>query len=262
MSSGKLYRLYIDESGDHNYSSSDLIKKRYLGLTGIFIEKEIYENDVQPRILNIKKLFTTDPDNLAILHHEDIINKTKWFTKLFDQDVEEEFNKQLISLVKDVNYTICCVVIDKKIHFQKYKTSAEHPYHYCLKSMMERYTHFLEKRGRGDVMAETRGKKEDNALQTAYSNFYFNGTYFRSPKYVQAVLTTNEIKIKGKDKGIAGLEFADLLSLVTKLDVLRTFEAIPDLAENFNKRLIGFIQEKYCRGNNTNRIKGYGKKML
>lgn len=262
MNQGKLYRLYIDESGDHNYSSSDLIKKRYLGLTGIFVEKEVYENEVQPRILNIKKLFTTDFDNPAILHHEDIVNKSKWFTKLFDPNIEEEFNKHLVSLFTEVDYTICCVVIDKKAHFQKYQASAEHPYHYCLKSMLERYTHFLEKRGRGDVMAETRGKKEDNTLGNAYSAFYNHGTYFRSSGYIQSVLTSTEIKIKGKDKGIAGLEFADLLSLITKIDVLRTFDIIPELTHNFNKKLISLIQEKYCRGNSSYRIKGYGKKIL
>lgn len=71
----KLYRLYIDESGTHHYSISDDIKRRYLSLTGVIVERNIYANNFQKRVGEIKKLFSKDPDNPPILHREDIVNK-------------------------------------------------------------------------------------------------------------------------------------------------------------------------------------------
>lgn len=258
----KLYRLYIDESGTHHYSKSDDIKKRYLSLTGIIIERDIYIRDFQPKVGGIKKIFSKDPDNPPILHREDIINKSGTFGKLNNPEFENKFNKIFLDLIENVGYHICVVVIDKKSHLEKYQKSAEHPYHYCLKTMLERYLHFLEIRGKGDVMAESRGRAEDMALKQAYEDFYQRGTYFCTKDYVQSFLTSHEIKIKSKDKGIAGLEIADLLSLATKLDVLETYRLIPPLTNNFNKKIVNTIQLRYCRGNSNQRVKGYGKKLL
>lgn len=258
----KLYRLYIDESGNHHYSDTDDIKKRYLALTGIIIERDVYSEEFQQRVTEIKKLFSNDPDNLPILHREDIINKQGAFGKLNDPEIEKEFNRLFLDLIKNVDYCICAVVIDKKTHLAKYQKSAEHPYHYCLKTMLERYLHFLEVKGKGDVMAEARGKAEDTALKQVYEDFYQRGTYFCTPEYIQSFLTSKEIKIKNKDRGIAGLEIADLLSLATKLDVLETYGLMPALTDNFNKKIVTELQPKYCRGNNNQRIKGYGKKLL
>lgn len=223
---------------------------------------ESYTNDFQKRVAEIKKLFSKDPDNQQILHREDIINKRGVFGKLNDPEIEKEFNRLLLDLIKDADYCICAVVIDKKSHKQKYQKAAEHPYHYCLKTMLERFLHFLEIRGKGDVMAESRGKVEDMALKQIYEEFYQTGTYFCKPAYIQTLLTSKEIKIKNKDRGIAGLEIADLLSLATKLDVLESYKAMSPLTDNFNKKVVLQLQPKYCRGNNTRRIQGYGKKLL
>ena len=257
-----LYRLYIDESGTHHYSTQDSIDKRYLGLTGIIVEVDAYTTDFQPKVDGVKKLFSKDPDNLPILHREDIINKRGVYGQLNDPTVEQQFNDLLLELVKNADYRICAVVIDKKSHLEKYQKSAEHTYHYCLKTMLERYLHFLKTRGKGDVMAESRGKVEDMALKQVYDDFYHRGTYFCTKDYVQSHLTSKEIKIKNKDEGIQGLEIADLLSLATKLDVLSTYEAIPPLSDNFNKKVTTLFQPKYCRGNNSHKVKGYGKKLL
>jgi len=196
------------------------------------------------------------------LHREEIINKEGSFGKLNKPDFEKTFNEKLLSIIKNIDYHICAVVIDKKQHLEKYQKAAEHPYHYCLKTMLERYLHFLEFNGKGDVMAESRAKVEDVALKQAYKDFYDRGTYFCAKEYVQSFLTSSEIKIKNKDRGIAGLEFADLLSLATKLDVLESYNVIPLLTENFNKKVVSVIQSKYCRGNKNGRVKGYGKKLL
>ncbi|MCX6793404.1 MAG: hypothetical protein NTY12_05305 [Candidatus Falkowbacteria bacterium] len=258
----KKFRLYIDESGTHDYSTIDDIKNRYLGLTGIIISEKENIEVLQPKLLEMKRLVANDIDELPILHREEIINKTGDFAKLNDPEVEKKFNDILFDLLDNMDFTLCAVVLDKKSHHERYQKSAFHPYHYCMNVLIERYVFCLEEKGgRGDVVAEARGKKEDCALKTEYQRFYENGTYFCKNSYVQNFLTSKEIKIKPKSKMFVGLEFADLLSLATKLDILQSYNEIPTLTENFCKEIVKKIQKNY-RHPTGKSINGYGRKLI
>ncbi len=258
----KKFRLYIDESGTHNYSVSNDIDQRYLGLMGLIIDDEANVKVLQPGLLGLKRLIADDPDELPILHREDIINKRGAFGKLNDEAIKKEFNERFISLLKEMDYIICTVVLDKKSHYERYQKAALHPYHYCLDVLLERYTFCLEEHeGQGDVIAEARGKREDTALKAKYKEFYLGGTYFRHPYHIQKSLTSRELKVKPKTAMIAGLEFADLLSLAAKLDTLYSYEKISTLKDNFCKIVIDNTQDKYRRSP-TGNPKGFGKKLI
>ena len=110
-------------------------------------------------------------------------------------------------------------------------------------------------------MAEARGKKEDQDLKEEYKRFYENGTHFCKPRHIQQFLTSKEIKIKPKSKMFVGLEFVDLLSLATKLDILNCYKKLPPLTDNFCKIVVKHIQSKY-RSSPNGRIKGFGKKLI
>lgn len=256
------YRLYIDESGTHDYSASEDLKHRYLALVGVCISEEQNVNVLQPGMLELKRLVADDPDDLPVLHREDIINKKGEFAKLNDQAIETKFNEQFLKLIKQMEYTVCTIVLDKKSHLDRYQRAALHPYHYCLNMLLERYTfHLGECGGRGDVLAEARGKKEDHALKQEYSRFYEQGTFYCKSTQIQQVLTSKELKLKPKTKGIVGLEFADLLSLATKLDTLHAYKVLPALTDNFCKIVIDNVQSKY-RCSPGGATKGFGKKLV
>jgi hypothetical protein len=70
-----LYGLYIDESGSHSYPTKDKnnMARRYLSLTGVIIENGYYREVIQPKVREIKLLVASDPDDLPILHREDIL---------------------------------------------------------------------------------------------------------------------------------------------------------------------------------------------
>lgn len=260
--SNKKFRLYIDESGTHDYSTADDIKHRYLGLTGFIISEKSNIEVLQPRLLELKRIVANDPDELPVLHREDIINKRGVFSKLNDAVVEKQFNEVFLSLLKDMEYAICVVVLDKKTHLKRYQKSAFHPYHYCMNVLLERYTFYLQENSvKGDVLAEARGKKEDQTLKEEYKRFYEGGTYFCKPHSIQQFLTSKEIKIKPKSKMFIGLEFADLLSLATKLDALNCYGVLPTLTDNFCKIIIDNIQNKY-RSSSSGITKGFGKKLI
>lgn len=193
-----------------------------------------------------------------------MIRKKNAFVKLKDPAIETDFNQKLLSLYSEVDYKIICVVIDKTKHYKKY-SKPDHPYHYSLECLLERYHNFLIcTDGRGDVMAEARGKKEDGKIKEAYQKFYEQGTSFLSNTRFKTTLTSSDIKIKTKRDCEQGLEFADMLALATKLDVLYTFGQIDDLTPNFIKTIIDTIQPKYFTSRNfmSNQVKGFGKKFI
>jgi len=257
------FRLYIDESGTHHYSNSDDFKGRYLCLCGIILSYEVTKEYFNPCIYKLKKKIANDPDEIPILHREEIINGIGCFARLKDPRVREEWDRDFLSLLYNVDFYICAVVLDKKNHFERYQKHAKHPYHYCLDVLLERYVFYLsENNAKGDVVAESRGKKEDCALKDTYKEFYKKGTKFVDSERIQKYLSSKEIKIKPKGKGFWGLELADLLALAVKLDVLYSYNVIPELNDNFNKIIIDTIQKKYRRDINTGKIIGCGKKLI
>jgi len=254
------YRLYIDESGSHEYVDSESQERRYLGLVGIIVEFDKYENGIKPQIKELQGMF--DPDEDVILHREDIVNKKGVFARLDDLEFKTQFNEKVLNMFVANDYVLCVMVLDKRAHYKRYGGSAYHPYHYCVNVLLERYVIFLEEiNSRGDIMAEARGKKEDGELRSAFDKFYKGGTSFVSEKRIQQRLFSKDIKIKPKAKGFAGLQFADLLALPLKLFVLKEYGKISSIKENFTKNVITKSKSHIRQGVNG-KIKGYGIKLL
>ena len=234
--------------------------QRYLGLTGILVNREIYETDLIPRIEELRSCFYKDSDNKPPLHLSDIMAYKGAFAALKDVQTRRKFDATLMSLIKDVDYQIITVVIDKNSHQDRY-LEPKHPYHWSLECMLERYCNFLRhKNGRGDVMTESRGRREDGAIREAFTQFYNSDSDFASSVDIQARLANDEIKIKRKGDLICGLEIADLLALPSKLDVLHAHEEIGKLTNNFTLGVINALQDKYYRG--VTQAEGNGKQFL
>ncbi len=260
----KRYRLYVDESGDHTYYELEEPAKRYLGLTGTFIESEHYRITFQPEIEGFKqKHFPHNPDEPVILHRADIINRRGPFWRLRDTEKEQAFNEDFLQFIREQDYRIITVVIDKKAHIERYGKVAYHPYHYCLAALLERYCGFLNfYNAQGDVLAESRGGTEDLELKRAYQKLYKQGTWYWGSKSFQRALTSSEIKVKPKSVNIAGLQLSDLLAYPSKQEILIEEQRIDDPGDNFGKQICQCIQAKYNQQVYQGRIKGYGKIFL
>jgi len=207
-----LYRLYIDESGDHTYGKKEkspfVIKhgdkkevigtldyypqlekddKRYLGLTGCIFKIDYYREQLVPTFDAFKRDFF-DPDEQVILHAKEIMQRQGAFHILRNVETAARFDAGIIDLIANADYTIINVVIDKKNHIENYGSYAWHPYNYCLAVMLERYCFLLKSlRAKGDVVAERRGKTEDYELKNAYSRLYSGGTRFKSSAFFSAI---------------------------------------------------------------------------
>ena len=125
--------------------------------------------------------------------------------------------------------------------------------------MLERYCGFLKfGRHHGDVMAESRGGKEDTLLKAAYEAVYKGGTLYRSKEFFQDTLTTKEIKVKKKEANVAGLQLADMFALPARKRML--FDVKRGGAPKFHLKELSEIAElKYNARFLTGRTEGYGK---
>lgn len=285
-----VYRLYIDETGDHTYGEKVIkqfkilkagnpivefpvddypelnkAEKRYLGLVGCIVEKEYYNRTFKPSLEQIKiEIFPShSEDKIVIFHRKDIINKRGAFGILNDIKIEEKFNKAILNFIENQVYIAIAVVIDKLEHVNKYVRPFQ-PYHYCLAALLERYCGFLKFKGaRGDVMAETRGGVEDTLLKAEYENIYNNGTKYYESDFFQNVLTSKEIKIKRKIDNIAGLQLCDLIAFPSKQEILEELKRIPPQDPKlFGKIICDKIELKYNRRYQNKQVWGYGKVFL
>lgn len=253
------FRLYFDESGDHTYHGLESTSRRYLALCGLIFDDESYRT-FQKRFEELKRsFFKGDPDEPIIMHRADIINRRGVFSVLQDRETHLAFGQALGPLIRETAFVGLIVLIDKQSHSARY-ASPLHPYHYCLAALLERYCYWLESR-RGDVMGESRGGSEDRQLKVAYQTIHQAGTRHVSSELFQARLTSKDIKLKPKEKDIAGLQLADLLAHPAKQRCLVRHN-VGGVKEGTFGRLLADLFWAKLRKRWDGETKGYGEVFL
>jgi len=254
------FRMYVDEVGNNDLGSSDNPLHRFLSLTGIILELDYVKNTLFPQMENLKsKYFGSHPDEPIILHRKEIMNAKYPFECLRDPQIRTEFDKELLNLMAKWEYTVITACIDKKKHKEKYKTWRYDPYHYCLSVLLERFALFLERTaGIGDVMAESRGGKEDRRLKDSFCRLWQNGTNYIESERFQNLLTSKQLKIKSKSNNISGLQLTDMIAHPSRNEILHENDLLDREIALFAKSVIKILQCKYDQS------KGdiYGKKLL
>ncbi len=87
MSAQRTFRLYIDESGNHQMGGKC---ERYLGLLGVIIPLDTYGSIFKPAMLRIKReYFSGDPDSPILFHREEVTQRKGPFAVL-DNDSHRE----------------------------------------------------------------------------------------------------------------------------------------------------------------------------
>ncbi|HWQ52254.1 MAG TPA: DUF3800 domain-containing protein [Bryobacteraceae bacterium] len=257
------YRLYLDESGDHSSSDAAEVGKRYLGLIGVAFADESYREFTRLLDCFKRKHLQYDEDEPPILHREDIINRRGCFGVLNDASKKEVFNADLLRLISGAECRIIAVVIDKAEHGKASYRSLQHPYHYCLHAMLERYCGYLGlKHCSGDVMAEARGGKEDTALKSAYERVWDRGTRYLHADKARMTLTSKRLKVKPKWANVAGLQLADILAHPLTRDVLAKNGRAPEAGDCFAAIVREIAEAKYNRHEFRGTAKGYGRILL
>jgi hypothetical protein len=254
------YRIYIDEVGNPDLESSNNPNHRFLSLTGIILELSYVETAVHPLMEELKrKFFYSHPDEPVIFHRKEVLNARSSFDRLSDPDIRKQFDQELLDLLMKWEYTVITVCLDKRKHKETYTTWRYDPYHYCLAVLLERFIYFLNRiECRGDVMAESRGGKEDMRLKQSFERLYCQGTDYVGPDQFQKTLTSGQLKVKGKSNNIAGLQIADLLAHPSRNEILREQGLLENRVSPFAEKVIEVLSHKYDRREGVT----FGKKFL
>lgn len=257
------YRLYIDEVGNSDLGASNNPNHRYLSLTGVIIGLSHVEQDVFPALEDLKRrFFGSHPDEPVILHRKELVNQRPPFDSLRDPAAQQAFNDELLGLLSRLDYSVLTVVIDKLAHSQRYSAWRFDPYHHCLTVLVERFSTWLERRSaQGDVLAESRGGREDRRLKDSFEQAVLQGSAFVTPEQFQATLTSRQLKVKPKANNIAGLQLADLIAHPSYAATLAHHEHRPRPG-NFGGQIVQILEdEKYDR-DAGGRIDGWGREWL
>lgn len=110
----------------------------------------------------------------------------------------------------------------------------------------------------GDVIAESRGGKEDMRLKSSFTRLWEEGTDFLSPDRFQKSFTSKQLKVKPKLNNISGLQIADLLAHPSRNEILNEHELLTRRIAPFAEKIIKILSKKYYQGEG----KIFGKKFL
>lgn len=254
------YRIYVDEVGNPDLESSDNPNHRFLSLTGVILELGYVQSTLYPEMERLKaKYFKSHPDDPVLFHRKEMLNRRPPFEALRDDATRHAFDEELLAHLESWEYTVITVCLDKKRHKETYTTWRYDPYHYCLAVLLERFTFFLgRRRCRGDVLAESRGGREDRRLKESFARLWVQGTEFVEPKQFQRRLTSRELKVKTKANNISGLQLADIVAHPSRNEILAENGLLPREIAPFGQRIIAVLQHKYDR--REDRV--FGKKLV
>jgi hypothetical protein len=255
------FRIYVDEVGNSDLlESSENNNHRFLSLSGVILELSHVEQVVHPEMEALKsRYFHHHPDDPVIFHRKEMVNSVGSFEPLRNREIREHFDSELLRMLRSWDYTVITVCIDKRKHKETYTTWRYDPYHYCLTVLLERFVFFLNRNeARGDVLAESRGGKEDMRLKASFTRLWENGTDYVDPEQLQTALTSKQLKVKTKANNIAGLQLADLIAHPSRNEILKEHGFIDKELAPFAMEVIRVLQKKYDQ--QPGRI--YGKKFI
>jgi len=201
------YIAFFDESGDHSLSVIDKDFPLFL-LALIIVKRTDYINDIIPAINKVKlKYWNHEGINL---HSRDIRKSIGPFTFMTNEQVRTEFLKDISDTLNSINFHLFISAIHKQKHKSKYGDNANHPYELSITFTMERILHFLKNNNQKElpIIAESRGKNEDDELEIAFLRIINNGTcYHSSEEFKQFNMP---LVFRSKTNNIIGLQLADL----------------------------------------------------
>jgi len=197
--------VYLDESGDH---SLELVDRDFpLFTLVLFIcDQTIYTDKILPEMCKLKMDFFGH--EAVIIHSRDIRKALGDFNFLLDSTKRQPFYDRINNLMSAFDYCLIASVIRKQVHKDKYMW-ASNPYDLALKFALERLLPLLEDAGqkRVDIVAESRGTREDNDLRLSFLNVINYGTEYNSADRFKAIQFN--LHFRSKSMNVVGTQMAD-----------------------------------------------------
>ena len=220
---------FLDEAGDHSLTTIDKDFPVFV-LVMLICNIDDYVEKIVPAINRLK--FDYWGHEGIILHSREMRKAQGDFGFLTDREKKKEFDSRISDIVIKSEYTLVAVAIRKQNLKAKYAVATS-PYELALKYGLERLVLLLEDAGQTQIkiIAESRGKVEDNELERVFYRIITNGTeYIKADRFKEKQI---QLLFRSKSKNIVGTQLADLIAYPTARHVLdskhhsniyRTFE--------------------------------------
>ncbi|MBO5562192.1 MAG: DUF3800 domain-containing protein [Bacteroidales bacterium] len=209
MSEKNKYYMFIDECGDQNLSAFDENFPIFT-LCGVLMSHSQLRA-MEAKIATLKKKYWGE--KTVILHSRDIRKCDKEFKILFDLDVKKRFYEDLDAILGEPNaYTAVSCSILKEPYIRQFGRFND-IYGQSLSFLIERSIFFLDDVAENadmHVMAEMRGKQQDQNLLNYYNKLRDVGTHWVTPERLQSHI--RKFDFLSKKQNVTGLQLADLIA--------------------------------------------------
>lgn len=208
---------YLDETGDHTLQ---LVDKDYpvFGLILVVCRATDYAQTIVPAVYQLKMDFFGHEG--IILRSYDIRKQKGPYAFLSDAVRRNDFYTRINEVMSLEDYTLIAAMIRKQQHKDRYGEAAVNPYDLAMQSALERLLPLLEEAGQTEViiLAEARGKKEDDQLSLSFYHFVSEGNSYVSQERISKILF--RLKFLTKEMNIIGMQMADLAAYPTARHVI------------------------------------------
>ncbi|HEX7153834.1 MAG TPA: DUF3800 domain-containing protein [Thermoanaerobaculia bacterium] len=225
--------VFLDEAGDQ---SLDPVDKDFPVFVLVFVicDDTEYTDVLVPAFTRLKvKHFGHDG---VVLHSRDIRKAIGDFAFLQVPEKRESFLADLNALMVVARFQLIAIAIRKQSHKAKYGKACRNPYELALEYGMERLKSYLDEMGQKQVtlLAEARGKNEDDALRLAFLQLLKHGSYYHDFKSIDF-----ELKFVSKRANVLGHQIADLCAYPiarTVIDPEKSYRAFEIVRSKFIDR--------------------------
>lgn len=198
---------FFDECGDHSMEKIDRDFPLFV-LALVVIERAAYRDQALAEFNRFKlRYFSHEGVNL---HSRDIRLATAPFSLLLNPTVRPQFMGELSDMMERLPFTLFISAIHKQAHQQQRGSDAENPYELALAFALEPLAHFLDTVGEAHlpIVAEARGKREDNSLEQVFRRIMAHGTEAVNAERFKRL--DCPLSFQSKKNNIVGVQIADL----------------------------------------------------
>jgi len=198
---------FLDETGNPSLTKIDPDFPIF-GLATVVCERMLYLKNISVEVSLLKHRFFGHEG--IILHSYDIRKQQKDFKILHHQETRESFIPALTEMVDTAQFCLFFTAIQKQKHLDRYGQQAAHPYELALEFTLERLFYFCREHSvrKLPLIAERRGKKEDDALRLHFHRVLSQGTRYISASDLSGCRFT--LDFATKKTNVVGLQLADL----------------------------------------------------
>jgi hypothetical protein len=201
------YIAYLDEVGDH---SLEIVDREFplFGVVLFLCDTTTYARQIVPAVYQLKMDYFGHEG--VMLHSRDIRKAHDAFAFLQNPQRRQPFYERINRLMEESDYRLIASVIRKQEHKELYGMSAENPYDLALKLAMERLLLLLEEEEQREIqiIAESRGKREDDALRLSFLRTITEGTERIAAERFKSFVY--RLDFRPKAMNIVGTQLADL----------------------------------------------------